>query len=59
MTIQKILPAMGLLLVAGQSSAGIVPMGTAPTPMGLELGGIAAVAAISLIIATQLIKRRK
>ena len=59
MEIQKILPAIGLLLVAGQSSAGTVPMGSPPTPMALELGGIAAVAAISLIIATQLIKRRK
>jgi len=48
-------PLLGLVLIAQQSTAGI-PAGT-PVPM--EMGGIAAAAAISLIIATQLIKRRK
>lgn len=48
-------PLVGLVLIAEQSIAG-VPVGT-PVPM--EMGGIAAAAAISLIIASQLIKRRK
>ena len=48
-------PSVGLLLIAEQSTAGIA----AGTPVPMEMGGIAAAAAISLIIATQLIKRRK
>jgi hypothetical protein len=54
---------LGLLLSSQFSMAGgIVPLGV---PLGggqglpLELGGIAGVAALTLIIATQLIKRRK
>ena len=54
MTIHKLYPLLGLPLVAQQSFAGEVT-----TPLPLEMGGIAAVAALSLIIATQLIKRRK
>lgn len=58
MTVKKVYPLLGLLLIADQGYAGQVPMGI-PQDMPLELGGIAAVAALSLIIATQLIKRRK
>lgn len=47
---------LGLTLVAQQSTAS-VPLGIIPVP--LEMGGIAAAAAVSLIIAVQLIKRRK
>ncbi len=48
-------PLAGLLLIAEQSIAGVA----VGTPVPMEMGGIAAAAAISLIIATQLIKRRK
>jgi hypothetical protein len=47
---------LGLTLLAQQSAAS-VPLGIIPVP--LEMGGIAAAAAVSLIIAVQLIKRRK
>jgi hypothetical protein len=57
MTLHKAYPLLGLLLVANQSFA-VQALGD-PSPMPLEMGGIAAVAALSLIIATQLIKRRK
>ena len=55
--------AMNMALFAGlmplaQFSAAGVPVGVIMgTP--LEMGGIAGVAALSLIIATQLVKRRK
>jgi hypothetical protein len=45
---------LGLLLSAPFSMAGVFPV-----PVPLEIGGIAGVAALTLIIATQLIKRRK
>ena len=48
-------PLLGLALIAEQSIAGTGP----GIPVPMEMGGIAAAAAISLIIATQLIKRRK
>ena len=56
MNFKNAYPLIGLVLIAEQSIAGTIPVGT-PVPM--EMGGIAAAAAISLIIATQLIKRRK
>ena len=55
MNLKPAYPILGLVLIAEQSIAGI----SAGTPVPMELGGIAAVAALSLIIATQLIKRRK
>jgi hypothetical protein len=53
MVLNKIYTLLGLALVAQQSFAGD------PVQLPLEMGGVAAVAALSLIIATQLIKRRK
>jgi membrane protein implicated in regulation of membrane protease activity len=56
------LPTMGLILVAQESAAGlIIPMGlsTMPSALPLGMGGFAGVAIVSLIIGTQLIKRRK
>ncbi len=51
--------SLGLLLSAQFCMAGFsVPLGVA-TKLPLELGGIAGVAALTLIVATQLIKRRK
>ena len=44
-----------LLLSAQFTMAGVDP----PTPLPIEIGGIVGVAALTLIIATQLIKRRK
>lgn len=55
MNVKPAYPLFGLVLIAEQSIAGI----SAGTPVPMEMGGIAAAAAISLIIATQLIKRRK
>jgi hypothetical protein len=58
MTPKKLYTLLSLLLVSGPTFAGgAVPMSV--QPMSLELGGVAAVAAVSLIIATQLIQRRK
>lgn len=54
MTIKKVPALLGLLLVAQPGLAE-----NAATPLPLEMGGIAAVAAASLIIAVQLVKRRK
>ena len=47
---------IGMAIFAQQSTAS-VPLGSVPVP--LEMGGITAAAAVSLIIAVQLIKRRK
>ena len=47
---------LGMALLA-QPSVASVPLGIVPVP--LEMGGITAAAALSLIIAIQLIKRRK
>lgn len=60
MTMHKLYPLLGMALVAQQSLAG--DGGGPPNPgpgLSLEMGGIAAVAALSLIVATQLIKHRK
>jgi hypothetical protein len=59
MTLNKLYPLLGAALFAQQGLAGIPPIDPPPPGLPLEMGGIAAVAALSLIIATQLIKRRK
>ncbi len=51
---------LGLPLSAQFTLAGVVvPLGDSPQGLPLEAGGIAGVAALTLIVATQLIKRRK
>lgn len=48
------------LLLSQFSTASVpVPLGLDPQGLPFEIGGMAGVAALSLIIATQLIKRRK
>ena len=54
MNISKVSALSGLLLVAQPGMAENVSTG-----LPLEMGGIAAIAAASLIIAVQLVKRRK
>jgi hypothetical protein len=60
MTIKHICKTLGLMLATNCVTAGEVPLGiVVGTPVPLGLGGVAAIAAVSLIIGTQLIKRRK
>ena len=49
----------GMLLLSQFSTAGFTVGLGVDTGLPLEIGGIVGVAALSLIIATQLIKRRK
>ena len=59
MKTNNIFAGLGLMFIAQQSVAdATTPLGV-PAPMPLEMGGVAAIAAVSLMIGTQLIKRRK
>jgi hypothetical protein len=60
MKFMSLFTVSALMLVSQYSMAvalGTAPLSTAPLP--LDIGGIVAIGAASLIIGTQLIKRRK
>ena len=64
MMAKNTLAILGLIFVAQLSMAGgpVVPMPIEPlgfVGVPLDMGGVAAIAAVSLIIGAQLIKRRK
>jgi hypothetical protein len=62
MRAKKIYAIIGLMLAAQFSMAGTVTLpvvGLGIGPLSAEIGGVAAIAAVSFIIGAQLIRRRK
>lgn len=60
---KNLFPALGLMLVAQESMAGLplgLPLGlNLPSALPFGISGVAGLAIVSLIIGTQVIKRKK